>query len=115
MKHNFEYFYSTQPMDSIDVDDIGNVCLEALNDIGESYYLLIKTKMGDTKVVEYGPDFDVRTSLTYTYDSFKYSESKLIKRIESFINHPKRNITQVRETEVNDIVDNLVPPISFFT
>ena len=40
----FNYYYDTIAMASIDVEDIGNCAIEAHTDLGEFYYLLINIK-----------------------------------------------------------------------
>ena len=46
MRSSFNYFYTTTAEDCLDVEDIGNVCLQASNDAGQNWILLIKTKLG---------------------------------------------------------------------
>ena len=55
MKANFEYDYKYQPMDSVSIEDIGNCCLSASNDIGEFYFFISRSVLGVTRILEYGP------------------------------------------------------------
>lgn len=96
---NFPYLYELQPMDSIDIEDIGNVCLQAINSFNEEYYLIISTKLGWTEIKEFGPciiDFNkVENYFNLLYNKFEFNETKLIKQIDKFINNDKRKITQI--------------------
>ena len=95
----FEYMATQTYLDSIDIDDLGNVCLNALNDNGDEYYLIVTTNLGWVEVIEYGPctvDFNTISSyFNFNFTKFEYSDSKISKIIEKFINNDKRNITQV--------------------
>lgn len=55
MKLNFKYFYSRSATGDLEVEDIGNCSIEANDNLGNFYYLLIETNMGFTKIFEYGP------------------------------------------------------------
>ena len=84
----------------LDVDDIGNCAIEANNDEGNYYYMVIETNLGFTKIFEYGPvqpDFnEMCKSVTCTFDRIEFNEKKISKRIYSFLNAPGKNITQAQ-------------------
>jgi len=42
-------------MDSVTIDDIGNVILDGFNDYGEEFFLIIRTVLGVSRILEYGP------------------------------------------------------------
>lgn len=48
MTHSFDYFVTQVVNATLEVDDIGNVCILARNDLGEEYYLCVKTELGET-------------------------------------------------------------------
>lgn len=53
---NIEFNNQYVPQNFIEIESVGNVCLEAINeDDGLYYYLLIKTSLGTTSIFEYGP------------------------------------------------------------
>ena len=103
----FDYNYQEQPLDSIDIDDIGNVCLHALNDIGEEYFLYIVTDLGWVKAVQFGPTKDISFPLysSVIYNNFEYNENKLYKLVMQFLNKSGRNITQVFEVDYQVMKD----------
>lgn len=110
MKLNFEYFYSRSATGDLEVEDIGNCSIEANDDIGNFYYLLIETNMGFTKIFEYGPiqpDFDVLPkTVNCTFNRIEYNEKKIQKQIYSFLNTPIRNITQAQLIEKEELLSN---------
>lgn len=110
----FDYLYETKAVGSIDIDDIGNVTLECINDIRyQVYYLMIRTEMGKTKIIEYGPMFlpeldssVVPSSITCTYNEIDFNVNKISRIIEKFLNDPKRLVTQVREIDLEEAKSN---------
>lgn len=111
---NFPYLYVQQNLDSIDIEDFGNVSLQLNNDVGNSWYLLISTSLGWTTIQTFGPvnlgDLTLPYHFQYEYDLQEYNDTKLIKRIDKFINDPKKLITQiffVDKTESLELLKNL--------
>lgn len=94
----FKYFYVRTHTDALDVENIGNCFIEAFGDNGTRQYLWIRTELGFTKILEAGPYVDDGKipckSCDISFQSTEFSESKIIKRIESFLNTIKYHITQ---------------------
>ena len=94
----FEYFYTQQATDSLTIENLGNCFIEAFSDRGAKVYLWIRTELGFSRILEAGPYIDDGkipckvSNISFTQTEF--SESKIIKRIESFLNTPKYQITQ---------------------
>lgn len=112
---NFEYLVKIQKESSIDIEDIGNCALDAFNDLGFEWILLIDTKMGNTQIVEFGPtlaDIDYPPAkVSYTYDRIDFNEGKIINRISKFLNDGHRNVTQafeIPQEEASKKMKNLV-------
>ena len=99
----FEYLKTSQYMDSIEIDTIGNCTLQAINDVANCWVLLISTELGSCKIIQAGPidlDFDeVAPNVYISRETFEYNEKRLHKIINDFINNPKRNITTVELIE----------------
>lgn len=97
----FEYLKLVQAFDSIEIDDIGNTCVNALNDLGQEWFLIISTSQGWTTVIEFGPlsvDSDKLPGFfNYIMYSYEYKELKIQNTIDKFINNSKKMITQVQE------------------
>lgn len=100
MQGFFEYFYSKSAFGELQVDDIGDCCIQANNDEGLFYYLLIETNLGWTKILEYGPatpDFDeLPKSVSCNFSRIEFDEKKIFKRVDEFLNNRFRNITQAQ-------------------
>ena len=99
----FEYLKTSQYMDSIEIDSIGNCTLQAVNDTADCWVLLISTELGSCKVLQAGPinlDFEeVSPNCYVSKSSFEYNEKRLHKIINDFINNPRYNITSVEIIE----------------
>lgn len=102
----FQYLKTETYMDSIDLEDIGNCCLVINNDECEEWYLKIKTSLGWSECIIFGPltidDDGLGYNFYYSYNKFEYNEKRLYKTINDFINNPKKQITQARIIEEND-------------
>ena len=55
MKNNYSYLRQVSFMDSISVNDIGNVILDGYNDLGDRYFLIIRTVLGISRILDFGP------------------------------------------------------------
>ena len=116
MKSHFDYGYvPADPLDQLEVSDIGNCVISANNDVGEFWYLIVLTKYGITRIYESGPWGDGYFPLEYkvTFKQIDYDERKIIKSIKYFLNNPQRNITQAMNVEYQDIVDKLIDPLEY--
>lgn len=112
----FEYLGRQEFDESIDIENLGNIYLVAVDvQLGVEFYLSITTSLGQTEVKQFGPvavDFNVVLSTYYqfSYQRFEYSETKIIKIIDKFVNPPKFTITQVVEIskeQFNERLKNL--------
>ena len=93
----------------LDVEDIGNCAIEANDDLGIYYYLVIETYLGFTKIFEYGPvqpDFnELNKSVSCLFNRIEFNDKKISKRIYTFLNAPTRNITQAQMVDKNYALD----------
>lgn len=112
----FEYLQVQTAMSSIDIDDIGNCCLQCFSDFGETKVLIIKTIDGISEIITYGPiNIDVKELpdyVDYTYQRMEYNQRKIAKIIDKFIND--KIVTQVIEiepVEAKSIIRNLVDDV----
>lgn len=117
MGKNFEYFFTRMAIGQLEVDDVGNCVIEAGDDIGQFYYLKIDTKLGWSRIMEYGPatpDFqELPKSVICHFDREEFNEMKLQNRIKQFLNAPKRNITQARVIEDEELFDSVKDIIGY--
>ena len=108
---NFSYLFVEQSQDSIDIENIGQVCLSVFNDEGAEYYLKIKTEYGWSKILQFGPiksDFkELESGLYLSYSNIEYNEKRLYKIIDDFLNNDKRKVTQAFEISEDDFEEKL--------
>ena len=113
----FDYFYTMQATGSVNVEDIGNVTLHAFNDFYQQYFLIIQTEMGRTKIIQYGPIYveieEPPSQINYTFTEFEYSESKICKVIDKFLNNAKAMISQVNIIEQEEAIDKIKDLVNF--
>ena len=94
----FEYYYVKAFSDTLDIENLGNCFIEAYNDIGARYYLWIKTDFGFTKILQGGPfvgDGKIPCkNCSLQYEETSFTDAKMVKKIQAFLNNPKYEITQ---------------------
>jgi len=111
MQQSFEYLKVQTAMDSITVENIGNVILQATNDLGFEWYIQICTDVGLSNIKEFGPLFKEsevsKLGFIYSQEKKEYNEKYISKRISSFLNSPSREITQVQVIDEFELEDKL--------
>ena len=97
----FEYSVQKTFNESIDVVDIGNTALRCHGTKLDFYYIILKTVMGKTNIIKFGPvmpDIDVLfNDFTVSYKKIDYKENLIEKEVDKFINDYKKEITLVEE------------------
>ena len=105
---NFDYFTVKTVMANIDIEDIGNCAIEANNDNGEFFYLVIRTTLGTSQIFEYGPTIHsgvMEKSVNCSFKRMEFTEAKIIKKIQEFLNNPYRTITQAKEMTIEEALE----------
>lgn len=84
----FQFDVREQPTADITLDNPGQTCIRAMNTVGDVFYLQIRTILGWTEVIQYGPFHMLIPALKakITYEKFEYKEGKVFKAIELFLN-----------------------------
>ena len=97
----FEYSVTKTFNESIDVVDIGNTALRCHGSKLDFYYIILKTIMGKTSILKFGPvmpDVDVLfNDFTVSYKKIDYKEMAIYKEVDKFINDFKKEIISVEE------------------
>lgn len=97
----FEYSAQRTFNDSIDVVDIGNTALRCTNVKFDDYYIILKTVMGKTSIIKFGPvcpDIEVLINdFSVTYKKMDYKEASISKEIDKFINDFRKEINSIEE------------------
>lgn len=108
---NFEYMFIEQAQDSLDIEDLGHVCLNAFNDEGEEFFLYIDTEYGWSKIIILGPLNADMEELPYylniNYTKMEYNEKRLYQTINNFLNNDKRMITQAFQVDTEKFYERL--------
>lgn len=103
MTKKFEYLTKITTYNDIEIDDIAECAIVANNDLTEEWVLIVSTELGFTDVFEAGPFIgDMSTlpkSFISSYRRTDFSESKISKIIDAFLNNPSRGITQAVEVD----------------
>lgn len=106
----FEYFKVVQVNACIDIDDVGNCCVLARDDIGMENYIYVHTEYGKTEIISVGPlfsgdDLVFPQAVNLSYVTFDYDVKKIGKNIDKFLNNPKSMITQVELIDPHQLKD----------
>ena len=111
----FDYLQRVVIDGQLEVEDIGQCIIQANNDLAEEFYLIIKTELGWTEILEYGPCVPdlplLQVNYNIKYSRIEYNQGKIERAIDKFLNDPKRGITQAKLVELEDIHEFLVNPI----
>lgn len=97
----FEYAATKTFMQAIDIVDIGNFCIKGTNQSYEEFYLAARTVMGKTSILSFGPilpDIPIfPEQYSLNYQKVDYKEKTICKAVSSFLNDPKKELTNVEE------------------
>jgi hypothetical protein len=97
----FEYSVQRTFNETIDVVDIGNTALRCYGKKLDIYYIILKTVMGKTFILKFGPvipDTEVLfNDFSVSYKKIDYKENLIEKEVDKFINDYKKEITLVEE------------------
>lgn len=97
------------PQNLIDIDQIGEFGIEASNDDGYHYYMVIKTVLGTSVIATCGPiflDSDLLPSgFSTTLTKMPYKEDKLAKTINLFLNDKYKKITSASVIDVVEAIN----------
>lgn len=96
-----EYSVQKTFTEMVDVVDAGNTALRCSSGDIYQYYIILKTIMGKTHILKFGPvcpDIDLLLEdFSVEYKKMDYKETKIEKEIDRFVNDFKKEITLVEE------------------
>lgn len=112
MRVKIPYLYELTPLDSIEIEDVGNVCLQLFNDLGYYWIVEIRTLHGQTEVRNFGPlsnSYKGFTDLGFNFNCtrMEYNDNKLETILCKFINDNKKHITQIFDISLETAEDKL--------
>ena len=113
----FNYFYEKRVNADIEIEDIGNCAIQAYNDDGKSFFLIIKTDLGLSSICTYGPlieELDLLPKVVNCkFERITYKESKLKEIIDKFLNNPYNGITSAIEIDFNEALDKCIDILNY--
>lgn len=113
----FQYFYTQQATGTFEIEDLGNFAISCTNDIYHEYIMLVKTEYGVTKVITFGPNIIDQDTPNDTVDckfqQFDFSQYKIEKMVDKFVNEAKRVITQVTVIDQKDALERIKDVTSY--
>lgn len=87
---SYKYLYTMEATGQLDIEDRGNCCISAVDNLYRESILVVKTDLGFTKIIQWGPmvvDSDLPCAkMSCTYQHFDYDEYKIDKIIDKFLN-----------------------------
>ena len=119
MNGRFQYFTEISKLGELMIDNIGDCCLSCGDDLGNVFYLAIKTAdIGIVHCLEFGPltmDGDFVPTISYCkYESFQYNESAIKKKIGSFLNRRDYLITYADCIDIETIKEKMIDIPTYF-
>ena len=86
MRSSYEYMKQVQYLDSFSVEDVGNCIIITNNDENTKNYLMIRTVLGVSRILQIGPIEDgAITRCGCYFQQIDYDDVKLDKCIEKFV------------------------------
>lgn len=105
----FEFNNQLMPQSLVDVEDVGQLAIEATNDEGYYYYLLIRTLLGTATIVSCGPvvpDIDrLPDGYQIRLDRMDYKEDKICKQINFWLNDRSKKLTEAHPITFEEAID----------
>lgn len=105
----FEFNNQLVPQSLVEIDEIGEFAIEAHNDIGAYYYLVVKTTLGMSTIATCGPivpDIEyLPKGFQIKLDIIPYKEDKLTKIINMFLNDNYKCLTEAVVVDVDTALD----------
>lgn len=109
MQVAFEFNQQLVPQSLIEIEEIGNFALEANNEDGYNYYLIVKTSLGNALLASVGPvvpDFlDIPNGFQINIEIMQYKEDKLIRFIKQFLNDRSKKLVSAQLVDVDTALE----------
>lgn len=121
MDSTFYFDGQTSYSGEIEVEDIQNCCIEAIDNLGMNSYLLIKTDLGITSTLEFGPlvpdssELPDYTSIVFSrYEASEYKTKKDINKFLAPKDKGKRKVVEVNQIEIEEAIASGIDLIKYF-
>lgn len=107
----FDYMQRIVVDAQLDVENIGECVILGRNDLGDEYYLIVRTELGFTELIQYGPACPeiqiLPFNISMNYSRFEFSQGKIERAIDKFLNDPKKLISQAEVTTFGALRSNI--------
>lgn len=107
----FDYMQRVVVDAQLDVENIGECVILGRNDLGDEYYLIVRTELGFTELIQYGPACPeihiLPFNISMNYSRFEFSQGKIERAIDKFLNDPKKLISQAEVTTFGALRSNI--------
>lgn len=110
----FQYLQTITMNADLEIEDIGNCAIKAFTDIGREYILIIETRLGWTRIYQYGPIVQEEQwplAVNESYFKIEFNERRIKQIIEKFLNMV--GITQAFEVTKNEALEDCKSIIEF--
>ena len=105
----FEFNNQFVPQSLIDIENIGQFAIEANNDEGYYWYLIVSTLLGTVTIASAGPVVpDVALlpgGYACSFYTMEYKEPKLEKAINTWLNDKGKALTEARVVDIDVALD----------
>ena len=93
----------------LDIDDIGNAAIEAYNDDGLLWIMIMSTTIGLTRLIEIGPinpgSDNLEDQYIMTFQRMPFDGRKIVSSLDKFLNRSRKGykpITQAIEVDIEE-------------
>ena len=105
MTKTFKYCGEVSFQKDFEVESVGNICLHAIDSLGVHYFLFIKTVLGFTSCLEFGPIVVLESDMlddgyTITFSRFEYSDNACTKVIQKFLRNRKSILLKTKKVPI---------------
>ena len=115
----FEFDHVLKAQKTLEIDNIGEFAIQAIDNEGRYYYLICRTSLGMTSFVTYGPIVPgiplLPGGFSTNLDRMPYLESKIAKKVEYFLNPKKTVIVEAEEISFDEAVDAFIDIKEYLT
>ena len=95
----FEYDKQLIAQSIVDIPQIGSFAFKAENDMGDVYFMVVRTSLGKSHIATCGPVLpgieEIPNGFNVNLTIMDYNEKKLIKHISMFLNDRMKGIYKV--------------------
>lgn len=116
--YEFNYNGETVYSDILELDSLGQACIEAIDSQGFTYYLIIRTLLGESTILEYGPiipDLGILPPIyNINFQRVAYSEKTITKIIRKFLSPKNKGKNKVEVANILEYEEALSKGINPF-